>query len=218
VRRLLLLDNYDSFTYNLAQALAVLGAEVTVARSDHIAVDEVLRPELAGLVLSPGPGRPEEAGCCPAALLALDAAGSPLPVLGVCLGHQVMAMVYGGQVVRAARPIHGEIWDVLPAGPHGRWAEHGDAGSAADAVDDPLWAGVPAPLRATRYHSLVAERQSLPACLEVTAQSPSGEVMALRHRHRPRWGVQFHPESVGSPDGPLLLRNFLRLCERPRAA
>jgi anthranilate synthase/aminodeoxychorismate synthase-like glutamine amidotransferase len=199
VPRLLLIDNYDSFTYNLAQALAALGAEVAVVRSDRVAVAAVLEPELLGLVLSPGPGRPEDAGICPAALRALDAVGSPLPVLGVCLGHQVMAQVYGAEVVRAARPIHGEIWDVLPA-----------AGMVGEA--DPLWLGVEAPLRATRYHSLVVAPASLPECLEATAHTAGGEIMALRHRTRPRWGVQFHPESIGCPGGPLLLRNFLRLC------
>jgi anthranilate synthase component 2 len=200
--RLLLIDNYDSFTYNLAQALAALGAEVVVARSDRLAVAAVLDAGLAGLVLSPGPGRPEDAGICPAALQALDAVSSPLPVLGVCLGHQVMAQVYGAKVVRAARPIHGEIWDVLPV-------------HLGPLAADPLWEGVPAPLRATRYHSLVVAPATLPECLVATAQTADGELMALRHRSRPRWGVQFHPESIGSPDGPLLLRNFLRLCTAP---
>ncbi len=204
--RLLLIDNYDSFTYNLAQALAALGAEVAVARSDQLAVTAVLVPELCGLVLSPGPGRPEDAGICPAALRALDDAGSPLPVLGVCLGHQVMAQVYGAKVVRATRPIHGEIWDVLPA-PVAAPAE----------TADPLWWGVTGPLRATRYHSLVVAPETLPDCLQATAYTQSGEIMALRHRTRPRWGVQFHPESIGCPHGPQLLGNFLRLCTAARA-
>lgn len=201
--RLLLIDNYDSFTYNLAQALAALGAEVVVARSDQLAVESVLTSELSGLVLSPGPGRPEDAGICPAALRRLDedAAAAALPVLGVCLGHQVMAQVYGAQVVRAARPIHGEIWEMLPTPP---------------AAADPLWQGIEPPLRATRYHSLVVSPQHLPACLAVTAQTATGEIMALRHRTRPRWGVQFHPESIGSPHGPTLLRNFLALCTAAR--
>lgn len=208
--RLLLIDNYDSFTYNLAQALAALGAEVVVARSDRLAVEAVMAPELSGLVLSPGPGRPEDAGICPAALRLLDATDSPLPVLGVCLGHQVIAQVYGAQVVRAARPIHGEIWEVLPVAPLASLSLGSTEESPASG--DPLWAGIEPPLQATRYHSLVVSPQDLPDCLAVTARTAAGEIMALRHRRRPRWGVQFHPESIGSPHGPVLLRNFLRLC------
>lgn len=204
--RILLIDNYDSFTYNLAQALAALGAEVAVARSDRLPPEAVLAAELWGLVLSPGPGRPEDAGICPAALRLLDAAESSLPVLGVCLGHQVMAQVYGGQVVRAARPIHGEIWEILPIPPR------------APAAADPLWQEIAPPLRATRYHSLVVAPQELPECLEVTARTAGGEIMALRHRTRPRWGVQFHPESIGSPQGVTLLRNFVKLCVAARLA
>lgn len=195
--RLLLIDNFDSFTFNLVQAFLALGAAVEVVRRDAGDARALLARRPDGLVLSPGPGRPEDAGVCLSLLRALPDAAPALPLLGVCLGHQALAQVHGARIVRAAQPIHGKVWPIV-------------ATDAADA--DPLWRGLPRPLLATRYHSLVADPQTLPADLVVTARTPEGEVMALRHRARPLWGVQFHPESVGTPDGPALLANFLSLC------
>lgn len=206
--RVLLLDNYDSFTFNLAQALGALGADVEVLRSDARSVEELLEAAADGIVLSPGPGRPADSGACPALLKALlsrrrELAGpSTLPILGVCLGHQAMAEVCGATVVRAERPIHGQVWEVEPT---------------PAAARDPLWSGIRWPLLATRYHSLIVDPPTVPRDLIVTARTPEGEIMALRHRRLPWWGVQFHPESIGCVQGPLLLRNFLRECALRRA-
>jgi anthranilate synthase/aminodeoxychorismate synthase-like glutamine amidotransferase len=203
--RVLLLDNYDSFTFNLAQALGALGAEVEVLRSDARSVEELLHVAADGIVLSPGPGRPADSGACPALLKVLLAPrreiASP-PILGVCLGHQAMAEVCGAAVVRAQRPIHGQVWEVEPT---------------PAAARDPLWRGIRWPLLATRYHSLIVDPSTVPRDLIVTARTPEGEIMAQRHRRLPWWGVQFHPESIGCAQGPLLLRNFLHECALRRA-
>lgn len=207
MRRLLLIDNYDSFTFNLAQALAVAGAAVEVVRNDALTVADVLsrRGQLDGLVLSPGPGRPEAAGICPALLAALDAEPSlhRWPLLGVCLGHQLLGQAFGAAVVRAPAPIHGKVWPIRQL--------------AQSEARDPLWAGLPPAIEATRYHSLAVAPETLPACLQVTAVAAASDdpqlIMALRHRDRPLFGVQFHPESIGTPHGPALLRNFVALCK-----
>ncbi len=186
---LLVIDNYDSFTYNLVQYLGELGAEIVVRRNDAISVDEVGAMHPAGIVLSPGPCAPAQAGVT---VEVIRAWGSTIPTLGVCLGHQAIGEAYGGRVVRAKRAVHGKASRIA----------HDGRG---------LFQGLPSPLEVGRYHSLVVERESLPAALQVTATSlddPS-EIHALRHETHPVWGVQFHPESVLTPDGKQLLRNFL---------
>jgi anthranilate synthase/aminodeoxychorismate synthase-like glutamine amidotransferase len=186
---LLVIDNYDSFTYNLVQYLGELGAEVVVRRNDAVTVEEVGDMQPAGIVLSPGPCAPAQAGVT---VDVIRAWGSRIPTLGVCLGHQAIGEAYGGRVVRAARPVHGKA---------SRIAHDGDA----------LFAGVPSPMEVGRYHSLVVERESLPDSLRVVATSLDDpeEIHALRHQTHPVWGVQFHPESVLTPNGKQLLRNFL---------
>lgn len=186
---ILLLDNYDSFVHNLARYLRELGEEVAVHRNDRIDVAEARALEPTHLVVSPGPCTPREAGVSNALIREL---GSSLPVLGVCLGHQCLGETFGGRVVRAERPMHGKSSRVF----------HHGAG---------LFEGVPDPFTAVRYHSLVVDRESLPASLEVIAWTDEGEVMALRHRERPAWGVQFHPEAVLTEHGHALLANFLAL-------
>ncbi|SFQ95580.1 anthranilate synthase component II [Desulfoscipio geothermicus] len=185
---LLMIDNYDSFTYNLVQYLAVLGETVAVRRNDRVTVTEIidLRPDY--LFLSPGPGTPDDAGVL---LEAVQKCAGRLPVFGVCLGLQAIGQAYGGRVVRARAPMHGKISLV-----------HHDGKS--------IFAGLPSPFKAVRYHSLVVERESLPACLEVSAWTDEGEIMGLRHRELPVEGVQFHPESMLSEHGLDLLANFLR--------
>ena len=185
---ILVIDNYDSFTWNLVQALQSLGAEVEVHRNDALGVEDARALEPEAVVLSPGPCTPAEAGVSVPLIRALS--GS-LPILGVCLGHQAIGAAFGGTVRRAGRVVHGKTSPVA----------HQGSG---------LFTGLPRPLQAGRYHSLVVDRATLPAELEVTATSADdGEVMALRHRTHPTVGVQFHPESVLTPDGPALLRNFL---------
>ena len=187
---IVLLDNYDSFVYNLARYLRELGEEVRVIRNDAAEAGEVLALDPTHLVVSPGPCTPSEAGI---ANDLVRAAGDSLPILGVCLGHQCIADALGAEVVRADRPMHGKVSRM----------EHGG-------VD--LFAGLPSPLAGVRYHSLVIREESLPGELEVTARAvETGEVMALRHRQRPLWGVQFHPEAVLTERGHALLRNFLAL-------
>jgi anthranilate synthase component II len=183
----LLIDNYDSFTYNLWHYLGELGAEVVVKRNDALTVDEALALGPQGIVISPGPSDPDHAGIC----LELVRRAGPVPVLGVCLGLQAIGQAFGGKVVRAPVPMHGKVSAI----------RHDGSG---------VFAGLPDPLPATRYHSLVVERQSLPAALAVTAEC-DGLVMGLAHRERPVHGVQFHPESIASTGGHDLLRNFLRL-------
>jgi len=182
-----LIDNYDSFTYNLAQYLGELGAEVRVFRNDQISVDEVAALAPSHVVLSPGPGTPDDAGITLGLIARL--AGS-VPLLGVCLGHQAIGQAFGGKVVRAGRVMHGKTSRI----------RHDGGG---------VFAGVPDEFVATRYHSLVVERESLPACLAVTAQSEDGEIMGLRHRGLAVEGVQFHPEALLTEHGHALLQNFL---------
>ncbi|MBI3002874.1 MAG: aminodeoxychorismate/anthranilate synthase component II [candidate division NC10 bacterium] len=185
----LVLDNYDSFTYNLVQYLGELGAEVRVVRNDRITVEEAadLKPER--VVISPGPCTPTEAGVSSALIRAL---AGRLPILGVCLGHQCLGQAMGGRIVLADRLMHGKTSLI-----------HHDGRT--------IFAGLPRPFEATRYHSLVVERGSLPACLEISAETPEGEIMGLRHRTFPLEGVQFHPESILTKPGKELLRNFLSL-------
>jgi anthranilate phosphoribosyltransferase len=187
---ILVIDNYDSFTYNLVQLLGALGADVRVERNDAVSPGQVVAMSPAGVVISPGPGMPSEAGASEAVISAAAEAG--IPVLGVCLGHQAIAEVFGGRVVRAPRPVHGKTADVY----------HSGTG---------LLEGMPNPFTATRYHSLVVDFDSLPVELEVTAKTDDGLIMALRHRQLPVFGVQFHPESVLSPEGTKVLENFLTL-------
>jgi anthranilate synthase component 2 len=192
----LVVDNYDSFTYNLVQYLGELGAATEVIRNDAATVAEVVAALPEAIVLSPGPGRPEDAGICVDVVRA--AAAAAIPVLGVCLGHQAIAVAYGGSVVNAGVLMHGKCSDVF----------HDGAG---------VFAGLPSPLRATRYHSLVADQPSLPSSLEVTAWTGDGTVMGLRHRMDAVEGVQFHPESIGTPHGRALLANLLAAVQTPAA-
>ncbi|MGC2032144.1 MAG: aminodeoxychorismate/anthranilate synthase component II [Steroidobacteraceae bacterium] len=186
--KILLIDNYDSFTYNLVQAFLVLGALVEVYRNDAITVDEALRQDHSHLVISPGPGTPREAGI---SMRMIHAFAGRIPIFGVCLGHQSLVEVFGGKVVRASRLMHGKVSPV----------QHDGKG---------LFAGLPQDFEAGRYHSLIADPASMPAVLEVTARTAQGEIMGVRHRSLPIEGVQFHPESVLTPDGPLLMGNFLK--------
>ena len=186
--RILLIDNYDSFTYNLVQAFLVLGAEVDVHRNDAITVDAAVAGTHSHLVISPGPGTPRDAGVSMEMIRAL---AGRIPIFGVCLGHQSLVEVFGGKVVRAARLMHGKVSPV----------SHDGKG---------LFDGLPPQFSAGRYHSLIAEPQSIPAVLEVTARTPQGEIMGVRHRSLAVEGVQFHPESVLTPEGPNLMANFLK--------
>ena len=188
IARILVIDSYDSFVYNLVQYLGELGADPIVHRNDTITVDEALALEPDGVLLSPGPGRPETSGIICAAIPAFATAG--IPLLGVCLGHQAIGHVYGGLVVRAPQLMHGKTSSV----------EHTGLG---------VFAGLPSPLTATRYHSLVIDPDSMPDCLEVTARTVDGIVMGVRHRELPVEGVQFHPESILTGCGHELLQNFL---------
>jgi anthranilate synthase component 2 len=193
---LLLLDNYDSFTYNLYHYLGELGATATVLRNDALtaAAALALRPE--AIVISPGPCDPDRAGI--SVELVREAAGV-CPILGVCLGHQAIAQAFGGRIVPAPQIMHGKVSEIEHAG-------------------DDLFRGLPSPFLATRYHSLVAEPASLPACLEVTARTKDGVIMAVRHRELPIHGVQFHPESIETAHGHRLLENFLALIPQREAA
>ena len=185
--RILLVDNYDSFTYNLVQELGELGAEPVVHRNDAIDVAGIRAARPDGVIISPGPGRPEDGGVSMAVVAEL---GGEIPILGVCLGHQCIGQVYGGRIVPAPELMHGKTSAIF----------HTGVGVFAD---------VPNPFDATRYHSLVVDRASVPDVLEVTAETPDGVVMGLRHRDLPVEGVQFHPESILTPEGPDLLANFL---------
>ncbi len=185
--QVLVIDNYDSFTFNLVQYLRELGATVTVERNDALSVDDIRRSDPAAIVMSPGPRTPEEAGICVDLVRVL---GSSVPMLGVCLGHQAIGVAFGAKVVRAPAVVHGKVGPV----------HHGGAG---------LLRGLDDPFMATRYHSLVVAAGGLPECLEATAWSDDGLIMAMRHRTLPVEGVQFHPELVGTPEGHALLRNFL---------
>ncbi len=184
---ILLIDNFDSFTYNLSQYLRMLGEEVLVRRNDAISVDEIrsLKPRL--IVISPGPGGPAETGVC---IEALDAFHQEIPFLGICLGMQAIASFFGGKIVQAAEPMHGKVREI----------SHEAEG---------LFAGLANPLNVTRYHSLIVEEGSLPDCLEVTARSETQEIMGLRHKVYPIFGVQFHPEAYLTEGGLALLKNAL---------
>ena len=186
--RVLLIDNYDSFTYNLVQAFLVLDAEVIVHRNDQLTVADAKALQPTHLVISPGPGRPEDAGV---SLQMLGAFTGAVPVLGVCLGHQSLVQHFGGRIISAQRLMHGKTSLI----------EHDGKG---------LFAGLPQPCEVGRYHSLAADRESIPAVLEVTARTSGGEIMGVRHRELSVEGVQFHPESVLTPEGDQLLGNFLK--------
>ena len=186
---ILLLDNYDSFTYNLAQYLGELGCQVEVHRNDKISVDEILRRKPEGVVISPGPCTPAEAGI---SVELIQRLGGKLPILGVCLGHQAMGAAYGGKIVRAPKIFHGKTSEI----------RHDGKG---------VFRNLPKPFTATRYHSLIVEKKSLPGVLTITAETADGTIMGLRHRKHKMEGVQFHPESVLTQDGKKLLRNFLEL-------
>jgi anthranilate synthase component 2 len=186
---LILIDNYDSFTYNLVHYLGELGGDCRVFRNDKISVAEVLALGPKGIVLSPGPCTPNEAGIC---LELVEKAGPAIPILGVCLGHQAIGQVYGGKVVRAPVPMHGKLSEIT----------HTAKG---------LFKGLPKKFEVTRYHSLIVERKGLPADLAVTAKTDDGLVMGLMHKSHPVHGVQFHPESIASEHGHALLANFLEL-------
>ena len=186
---ILVIDNYDSFTYNLVHYLNELGAETLVYRNDALSVEEALGLKPQGVLLSPGPKAPAQAGIC---LPILRAAPDDLPILGVCLGHQAIGEAYGGQVVRAKAIMHGKTSQI----------EHTGKG---------IFAGLPNPVTATRYHSLSVERSTMPDVLEVTAWTDDGEVMGFQHKSKPVHGVQFHPESIATEGGHAMLANFLKL-------
>jgi anthranilate synthase component 2 len=189
------IDNYDSFTYNLVQYLGTLGATIEVHRNDAIGVDALEARDVEGIVISPGPGEPRNAGISEDVIRRF---AGKTPVLGVCLGHQALGEVYGGRVVRAARLMHGKTSPIL----------HKGRG---------LFAGLDNPFEATRYHSLIVERESLPELLEIVAWTPEGEIMGLKHKEHETWGVQFHPESVLTLPGLKLIENFLTLCRQQRS-
>jgi anthranilate synthase/aminodeoxychorismate synthase-like glutamine amidotransferase len=192
---ILLIDNYDSFTFNLVQFLGDLGARCDVRRHDALGVAEAMALAPEAIVLSPGPGTPDQAGIC---LDLIAAAAGRIPLLGVCLGHQAIGQAFGGEVVRAPAPMHGKTSPILH-----------------DASD--IFAGLPAPFQATRYHSLVVRRESLPDALIETARTADGLLMGLRHRDFPVFGVQFHPESIASEQGHRLLGNFLAIARGANA-
>jgi len=187
-----LIDNYDSFTFNLVHYLGSLGADVTVWRNDARSVADIMADGPDAIVLSPGPCTPREAGVC---LDLIRAASATIPMFGVCLGHQSMGEAFGGDVIRAPLPIHGKVDEIRHTG-------------------QTVFQGIDGPFRATRYHSLVVDRKTLPAELMVTAETADGLVMGLSHRTRPSHGVQFHPESIASEHGKTILRNFLDLARR----
>jgi anthranilate synthase component 2 len=188
-----LIDNYDSFTYNLVQFIGDLGHKCNVMRNDTLTAAEVIAQKPDAIILSPGPCTPNEAGIC---LDLISSAPSDLPILGVCLGHQSIGQAFGGKVVRAPQIMHGKLSNISHVGTG-------------------IFAGLPTPLRVTRYHSLMVERTELPDCLDITAESEDGLLMALAHKDRPVFGVQFHPESIASQDGHRLLGNFLQLAGLP---
>lgn len=183
---ILIIDNYDSFSYNLYQLIGSLDPTVQIARNDALTVEQIEEMSPEAVILSPGPGRPENAGICMEAAKELD-----MPVLGVCLGHQAICAAFGGRVTYAKRIMHGkQSVAKLKAG-------------------EPLFAGLPSEIKVGRYHSLAADPASMPDCLETIAETADGEIMAVRHKARPVYGLQFHPESILTPDGPQIMRNFL---------
>ncbi|MEP4195830.1 MAG: aminodeoxychorismate/anthranilate synthase component II [Aliishimia sp.] len=191
---LLLIDNYDSFTYNLVHYLGSLGAEVAVHRNDSLDVQQAMALRPTGILLSPGPCDPDQAGICLA--LTQAAAEARIPLMGVCLGHQTIGQAFGGKVVRHSEIVHGKLGQM----------QHTGRG---------VFAGLPSPFAATRYHSLVVDRETLPDCLEITAQLDDGTIMGLQHTELPIQGVQFHPESIRSEHGHKMLQNFLDLMAVP---
>ncbi|MDR7229574.1 anthranilate synthase component 2 [Caulobacter sp. BE264] len=193
---ILVIDNYDSFTYNLVHYLNELGADTAVYRNDALSVTEALGLKPAAVLLSPGPKAPDQAGIC---LPLLEAAPADLPILGVCLGHQAIGQAFGGEVIRAKAVMHGKVSKV----------RHNDKG---------IFKGLPNPFTATRYHSLAVRREDLPADLEVTAWTDDGEIMGVQHKTRPIFGVQFHPESIATEGGHQMLANFMDLAGVKRDA
>ncbi len=186
---ILMIDNYDSFTYNLVQYLGALGAEVNVFRNDKLSINKIKKLKPKKIVISPGPGRPEDAGISCAVIKEFS---GKIPILGVCLGHQAIGFAYGGRIVGAKKLMHGKT----------SWIYHNKK---------EIFKGIPNPFEATRYHSLIVEKKSLPAVLEITAWTKESEIMGLRHRRFPLWGVQFHPESVLTKVGKDILANFLKI-------
>lgn len=186
---ILIIDNYDSFTYNLVQYLGELGATLKVMRNDCVSTTDILSMAPDRIIISPGPCTPNEAGI---SLEVITTFGETFPILGVCLGHQAIGQAYGGQVVRAPYVMHGKVSQI----------HHND---------DPLFEGIPNPFEATRYHSLIVERESLPECLKITAETEDGIIMGLKHQQFPVWGVQFHPESILTSSGKDILANFLKV-------
>ncbi len=185
-----LIDNYDSFTYNIVQYLGDLGANVRIYRNDERSVQDVLNEKPSGIIISPGPSDPDHAGICLDLIRA--AAEHDIPLMGVCLGHQSIAQAFGGKVIRGLKPMHGKISDVVHE-------------------QKTIFSGLPSPYAVTRYHSLIAERESLPDCLEITAETQDGIIMGLSHKEKPIHGVQFHPESIATDHGHALLKNFVEL-------
>ena len=186
---ILVIDNYDSFTYNLVQELGELGADLHIVRNDQITLEEIRQLNPSHIVISPGPGTPDDGGV---SLSVIEAFGPTTPVLGVCLGHQSIGQVYGGVVKRAPKLMHGKTSQI----------QHNGEG---------LFAGLSQNFQATRYHSLVVEESTLPDVLEITARSADGEIMGVRHKHYPVVGVQFHPESILTPEGMQILKNFIAM-------
>jgi anthranilate synthase/aminodeoxychorismate synthase-like glutamine amidotransferase len=193
---LFMIDNYDSFTYNLFQYFRMLGAEVEVARNDQVALDDIKRLRPSAIVISPGPCRPEDAGV---SVGAIQEFSGKIPILGICLGHQAIASAFGGAVVHAKRLMHGKVSTVTSDGKS-------------------IYGGISNPFQAMRYHSLAVAPEGLPECLEITAHSEDGEVMGIRHKKHFTEGVQFHPESIMTPVGKRLLKNFLKLANGQTAA
>ena len=187
----ILIDNYDSFTFNLWHYLGELGAKVEVFRNDALTVEEVLGKKPKGIIISPGPCDPDKAGIC---LELIKKSAGEMPIFGVCLGHQSIGQAFGGKIVRAPEPVHGKVATI----------NHSSKGVFKD---------LPSPFKATRYHSLVVDRASLPDCLEITAETEDGLIMGLAHKNYPIQGVQFHPESIASESGHDLMKNFLDLAE-----
>jgi len=189
---LLMIDNYDSFTYNLVQYLGQLGADVAVHRNDKISLDEIRAMRPQGIILSPGPCTPKEAGICVDVIKEFHAA---LPLLGVCLGHQAIGYAFGADVVRAERIMHGKTSQIINDG-------------------RTIFQGLPNPFVAGRYHSLIIDRKSLPDCFEISAETDEGEIMGIRHKDYPLEGIQFHPESILTPNGKRVLKNFLTMVSK----
>jgi anthranilate synthase/aminodeoxychorismate synthase-like glutamine amidotransferase len=188
---ILVIDNYDSFTYNLVQQMGEMGAELCVVRNDQATLAEIRAMNPGHIVISPGPGDPDDTGVC---LEVLREMGASTPILGVCLGHQAIGQVYGGVVKRAPRLMHGKTSMIYHEG-------------------DPMFATIPNPFEATRYHSLIVEKDTLPDCLTITAYTDQDEIMGMRHKEFPVFGVQFHPESILTTHGPRILQNFLEVRE-----